>query len=106
MIQTNFQANHKGHDNDNCQTNEEAPPLQLPGAFGVLDAFVELDVAGFGVLFHVLSVLFCLLDGLVLEDDLGGEVFHYLVEFDEGAFNLLDVVVAGADGAEDRVGCC
>lgn len=52
----------------------------------------------------ILGVLLGLLDGLVLQDDGGGQVFHELVEFDEGALDLLDVVVAGSYGAQDGVG--
>ena len=44
------------------------------------------------------------LDGLFLEYDGGGEIFHQLLQLDHGAFDFLDVVVAGADGAEDGAG--
>lgn len=52
----------------------------------------------------VFGVLLGLLDGLVLQDDGGGQVFHELVEFDESALDLLDVVVAGSYGTQDGVG--
>ena len=104
--QTKVQSQNQSQDDDNRDRNEEAPPLHFPRPTRVLDALVQLHVAGLGVLLHVVGVLFCLLDGLILEDDGGGEVFHELVELDDGAFDFLDVVMAGAHGAEDRVGGC
>jgi hypothetical protein len=41
------------------------------------------------------------LHGGFLHDDLLGKVFEELVQLEHGLFDLLDVVVAGADCAED-----
>ena len=105
-FQTKVQSQHKPKDNDDGQDDEEAPPLQLSRVSSGPDAFIKMLVAGFGVLFDVLGVLFRLLDGLVLQDDGRGEVFHELVQLDDGALNLLDVVVSGSYRAEDCVGGC
>ncbi len=65
-----------------------------------------MHVRGFGVRFHVIGVLLCLLNDRVLQDDGGGEIFHQGVELDDGGFDFLDVVVAGAHGAEGGGGGC
>lgn len=106
LIQTKVETQYQSEDDDDGQTDEEAPPFEFAGAAGVLDTFVELDVAGFGVVLNVFGVLFGLLDGLVLEDDLSREVFHELLQFHHCSLDLLDVVVPGADGAKHGVGCC
>lgn len=86
---------------DNEKGNPEAPPLELSGATCGINTLVEMSVSGLRVLFDVLGVLFCLLYHGFLDDDCFGEIFKELVKFDECALDLLNVVVASADGAED-----
>lgn len=57
-------------------------------------------------MFDVFGVLFCCYYWFILEDNGCCEVFHELVELDESLFDLLDIIVAGADCAEDGGGCC
>lgn len=99
VVQTKVQTEHQGEDDNDGQTDEEAPPLEFASATGVLDTLVELDIAGFGVVLDVLGVLFGLLDGLILEHDLGRQIVHELLQFQHCLLDLLDVVVAGADSA-------
>ena len=72
----------------------------------MLNALVQLHIAGLGVFLDVFRVLLHVLHGLVLDDDLGGQFFHEGVQFGDGALDLLDVVVAGTDGAENGAGGC
>lgn len=41
-----------------------------------------------------------------MQHDGGGQIFHQLVKFDEGALDFLDIVVAGAHGTKDGGGGC
>lgn len=70
----------------------------------MVDALGELYVRLLGVLDDVLCLLFGGLHRRLLHDDGFGEVLEELVELLEGLLDLEDVVVAGADGAEDG-GC-
>lgn len=96
---TKIQAHNKTDDDNNGQTDEESPPLQLPRSSGMLDTLVKLHVSGFGVLLHVFRMLLGRLNWLFLEYDSGGEIFHELIQFYDCAFDLLDVVVTGSYGA-------
>lgn len=64
-----------------------------------------MEVGSFGVLDDVIGLFFGGLDGRFLDDDCFGEILEKLVEFYQSMFNLLDIVVAGADGTEDRGSC-
>jgi hypothetical protein len=106
MVETKVQTEHKTEDDDDGETDEETPPFELPGATGVLDALGQLHVAGFGVLLHVVRVLLDGLHRLVLQHDLRRQFFHQLVQLEDCALDLLDVVVAGSDRAEHCGGGC
>jgi len=58
-----------------------------------------MHVRGFRILDDVLGLLLDLLDRGLLDDNRFGEVLEELVELDEGALDVLDIVVAGANGA-------
>lgn len=107
FVQSEIQSQHKGQDGDDEQYDEEAPPLHLSRAPRARNALVQMHVSGFGVLFYVFRVLLCLLDHRLLDHDCFGQVLEELVKLDQGALDLLDVIVARADGTEDgRGGGC
>lgn len=68
------------------------------------NALIQLHVPCLRVRLDLLRVLLGLRDHGFLDDYGRGEVFEELVQLQEGALDGLDVVVAGADGAEDGGG--
>jgi hypothetical protein len=99
--QAKVQSQHQRQDEDDKHTDEEAPPLELSRAASMINAFGQLHVCLLGILDDVGGLLFGGLDHGLLDDDGFGQVLEELVELFEGALDLLDVVVASADGAED-----
>jgi len=105
--QTKVETQDESNDAQDKNDNEEAPPLQLPGTASRSNALVKVDVACLCVVLYVFRVLFCLLHHGFLDDDGFGEIFKQLVEFEQSALDLLNVVVTSADGAKDgRGGGC
>ena len=70
----------------------------------MINTLCKLDVRLFRVLDDVLGLLFGGLHSRFLNDDGLGKVLEELIELLEGAFDMQNVVVTGADGAEDG-GC-
>lgn len=99
VAQTEIQTEYETEDDDDQQDNEEAPPFHFAGAARRRNTLVEMNIAGLSVLLDILRVLLCLLHHGFLDDDCFGQVLEELVELDERALDLLDVVVAGADCA-------
>lgn len=67
----------------------------------MLHALSKLHVCILGVLDDVVRLLFGGLDGGVLDYHCFGEILEELIQLFEGLFDLLNVVVAGANGAKD-----
>jgi hypothetical protein len=70
----------------------------------MVDTFTELYVGLLGVLYNVVRLLLDRLYGRLLDNNSFGEVLEKLVQLFKGLLDLLNVIVAGADGAKDR-GC-
>lgn len=90
----------KSKSENNDKDNDTADPLELSCTTGMLDTLSELDVGSLCVGLDVLRLLLGLLNEWLLDSDLLGKVLEELVEFEESLFDLLDVVVTGADGTE------
>lgn len=93
------QNDHDEHD------DTQAPPLQLPCITSAFDTLGEVDIGSFGILDDVVGLFFGGFDGGFLDDDCFSEILEKLVEFYQSLFDLLDIVVAGADGSEDGGSC-
>ncbi|KUI58520.1 hypothetical protein VP1G_11063 [Cytospora mali] len=91
------QAHAEGDGQDDDEDDEGAPPLELAGAPGVLDAHVHLLVALLQVLVRLLRLLLGALDdGLLLHDE-RVQVLEEPRELHDGLLDLQELVVAGAD---------
>ncbi len=93
-----------GDDDEDEDDDAEAPPLEAAGAGGALGGDLDLIVGLGDVLDRILGVVLGgLNDGVLLVDERSdlaeevGQLVHSLLDTDH-------LVVAGADGAEDR-GC-
>jgi len=104
VCESKVQSENQGQDTDDQYDDPEQPPFQPASALSVLDTFVELYVSGLGVVLDVLGVLLGLLDHGFLDDNGLGKVLEELVELHQGAFDALNVVVTGTNGAENSRG--
>lgn len=102
-IQAKVKTKHESDNDDDGETDEETPPLELSGVPCTLDAFVQLHISSLGIVLDVRGVLFSRCDGSVLQDNRCRQVFHELVEFDNSPFNLLNIVVSSTDGTKNSI---
>ncbi len=102
--QPKVQPHRQRNNGNNKQDDEEAPPLQLPCSRRRLDAFFQVDVALGCVIMNALRCLFSMLYPNVVQHDRLIELDEELAELLKRALDLLDVVVAGTDGAEGTGG--
>lgn len=98
--ETNTEADGEEDEDD----DQETPPLEFAAVAGVLVGDFDLFVA----LLEVLDGGLCVLlggvdDGFLLLDE-DGHLLEQLGHFGEGLFDAPQLVVAGADVAEDGVG--
>lgn len=91
----------RSYDDQDDQDNEEAPPLQLSGASCVLDSLSKLHIGRLGVALDLLRSLFCLDDGCFLVHDNFVQLLEKEGELANGLFDLHNVIVTRANGAED-----
>lgn len=103
-MQTKGDADSQTNNDEDDNGNEQAPPFQTTSTAGVCDTLVELNVAGLRVLLNVLGVLLGLLDHGFLNDNGLGEILEELVQLDQSALNLLNVVVTSTHSAKDSAG--
>lgn len=98
--EVNAQTHSEGDGQDDDEDDEGAPPLELAGAPGVLDAHVHLLVALLQVLIRLLRLLLgALHHGLLLHDE-RVQVLEEPSELRDGLLDLKEFVVPGADVAE------
>ena len=106
LVQAKVQSQHQAQNDDDQENNKQGPPLQLAPVLRGLDALVEVLVGLVEVLHRVVRLL---LDRDRLRLGVLDRLGHLLEEeaqLLERGFDALDLDVAGADGAEDRVGGC
>jgi hypothetical protein len=100
----NADADTHGNGDDDEQDDEGAPPLELAAAAGVVCGGLDLLVALVEVLDGLLGVLLGGHDDSVLLLDDGGQLLVKDGQLTDGLLDALQLVVAGANVAEDRAG--
>lgn len=100
------QAHAEGNGKDDETDDEEAPPLELAGAPGVVAGPLDLFVALLDVFDGLLGVVLGGLDGRLLRLHRLGQPDVELGELGERVLNLRELIVAGPDVAKKgaRVG--
>lgn len=104
LCQGHTQTDTKGDGDDDEQDDEGAPPLELAAATGVFVGLLDLLIALFDVFDCVNGICLCGFNDGILLFNHGREFLVEKGDLREGLLDALQLVMSGANIAEDGAG--
>lgn len=103
-VETDTKADTEGNDNNDDDTNQEAPPLELTGAAGMVCGDLDLLVALLHIVDGVFGIVLGARENRILLFDHDSQLLVQRGKFGKSLFNVLQFVVACANVAKQLGG--